>query len=245
MPVYFGSGEVTGSSAGLRHWPGLEDASMTVGGAPGAGFDVPDLKFDTAENFKVKGGTGQLVSAGGKYEAVITSAKLEVDLPANPDKEIKKPAEQGGTLDTVYLSPKMKDDGTPETLPDGSIDSDITSSALPEFHLDVAKGDLKVVSAMLKKDGVSVSLADYKMPPELGERNKVTPNVKVKAEEDIPRPRCSVKASIRDETFDVADMDVKGAKDGEKLRVKEGGEGRPAGGRSSWTSPAARSRSRC
>lgn len=215
MPAYFGSGEVTGSSAGLRHWPGLDDASMTVGGAPGAGFDVPDLKFDTAENFKVKDGTGQLVSAGGKYEAVITSAKLEVDLPANADKEIKKPAEQGGTLDTVYLSPKMKDDGTPETLPDGSIDSDISSSALPEFHLDVAKGDLKVVSAMLKKDGISVSLADYKMPLELGERNKVTPDVKMKPKKDIPQAEMKVNT---DETFDVADMDVK---DGEKLKVKE------------------------
>ena len=62
MPEYFGSGEVNDSSAGLRHWPGLENASMTVGAGAGAGFDVPDLKFDTAENLKLKNGTGQLVT---------------------------------------------------------------------------------------------------------------------------------------------------------------------------------------
>ena len=214
MPAYFGSGKVNDSSAGLRHWPGLTDASMTVGGAVGAGFDMPDLKFDTAENFKVKEGIGQLVSAGGKYEAVITSSKLEIDLPANDGKVIKKPPEQGGTLDTVYLSPKEDADGNPVLLPDGSIDSDISSSALPEFHLDVAKGDLKVVSAMLKKEGLSVSLADYKMPQELGERNKLTPDVKVQPKKDVTQAHMKVK---EDAAFEVADMNVK---DGEKLKVK-------------------------
>ena len=214
MPAYFGSGKVNDSSAGLRHWPGLTDASMTVGGAVGAGFDMPDLKFDTAENFKVKEGIGQLVSAGGKYEAVITSSKLEIDLPANDGKVIKKPPEQGGMLDTVYLSPKEDADGNPVLLPDGSIDSDISSSALPEFHLDVAKGDLKVVSAMLKKEGLSVSLADYKMPQELGERNKLTPDVKVQPKKDVTQAHMKVK---EDAAFEVADMNVK---DGEKLKVK-------------------------
>ena len=80
------------SSAGLRHWPGLNNASMTVGAGIDAGFDVPDLKFDTAENLKLKNGTGQLVSAGGVYEAVITESILEIDLPANDGKEVKKAA---------------------------------------------------------------------------------------------------------------------------------------------------------
>jgi len=151
MPAYFGSGEVAGAKMRIYYSSDRADTpTLKLTGPEGeAAFGVPDLLFNSAESFKITGGQGRLVCAGGVYALQIEDSRLVISLPGNPSVTI--PPSESETLGVVWLK-------------EGEIDTE----RLPLFKLDVAGAELQIAQAILQNEGLSRELAVLQWPQNLG-----------------------------------------------------------------------------
>ena len=148
MPYYFGSGVVPDAELLVK------PDSLRLLGMIGAGFSMPDLRFNRQDTLVIRNAEGVLTRKGDAYTIVMRNGELHIALPGNalvvPLGEVR--------LDSA---------------------GQIEVETLPSFTLKVAGATLTVDQAKLENPGLEVSYAILKLPANLGGEDTTVPDVRI------------------------------------------------------------------